>query len=98
MADYQQARRQGEEMLTASGLASTFVRPWYVVGPGHYWPLLFYPFFKLLEIIPSTSAAAKALAVVPLKKMLLVLKQVILAPPPATIDIVDVQDIKQARS
>jgi|SRR6185503_5425577 len=98
MADYQEARRQGEQLLTASGLPATFVRPWYVIGPGHYWPLLFYPFFKVLEVIPATAAAARALAVVPLSKMLLTLKQVILGPPPNTIGIIEVADIKRVRS
>jgi uncharacterized protein YbjT (DUF2867 family) len=55
MADYQEARRQGEQALIESGIVSTFIRPWYVVGPGHYWPLLFNPVLKLLELIPATS-------------------------------------------
>lgn len=98
MADYQEARRQGEQLLVKSGLRCTFIRPWYVVGPGHYWPLLFYPVFKLMQVIPATSAAAKALAVVPLKKMLLTLKRVIISAPPASINIVEVGDINKATS
>jgi uncharacterized protein YbjT (DUF2867 family) len=34
MADYQEARRQGEEAILVPGLTSIFIRPWYVVGPG----------------------------------------------------------------
>jgi len=96
MGDFQEARRQGEETVLASGLTSTFIRPWYVVGPGHYWPLLFQPVFKLLEIIPKTSAKAKALALVSLKQMLRTLTAVIFNSPKEINNIVEVQDIKKA--
>jgi len=95
MADYQEARRQGEEAVLASGLASTFIRPWYVVGPGHYWPLLFQPLFKLLEIIPSTSAKARSLALVSLKQMLAALKHAVANLPRTGNHIVEVQAIKK---
>lgn len=94
MADYQQARRLGEELVLTSGLTSTFIRPWYVVGPGHYWPLLFQPIFKLLEIIPKTSAKAKALALVSLGQMLRTLNIVVINPPKEIHNIVDIPDIK----
>jgi uncharacterized protein YbjT (DUF2867 family) len=97
MADYQQARRQGEEAILRSGLTSTFIRPWYVVGPGYYWPLLFQPMFKLLEVIPSTSVQAKALALVSLKQMLLTLKNTIINKPKAIHTIIEVSDIKNAK-
>ncbi|MDO3625301.1 SDR family oxidoreductase [Mucilaginibacter sp. BT774] len=97
MADYQEARRQGEEAVLASELTSTLIRPWYVVGPGHYWPLLFQPVFKLLEIIPSTSVQAKALALVSLKQMLLALKNTVIYPPKEKKNRVEVQDIKNAK-
>ena len=95
MADYQEVRRQGEQNIIDSGLAATFIRPWYVVGPGHYWPLLFTPFFKLLEIIPATSVQARSLALVSLKQMLLTLKNVVLNPPAAHSRVIEVQDIKK---
>ena len=97
MADYQEARRQGEEAILASGLTSTFIRPWYVVGPGHYWPILFQPVFKLLEVIPSTSVQAKALALVSLKQMLLTLKNTVINTPKGINTIVEVLDIKNAK-
>ena len=97
MADYQEARRLGEDAVLESGLNSTFIRPWYVVGPGHYWPLLFQPVFKLLEMIPSTSAKAKALALVSLKQMLLTLRNTVVNPPKEFNNIVEVQDIKRTK-
>jgi len=97
MADYQEARRQGEETVLASGLTSTFIRPWYVVGPGHYWPLVFQPVIKLMEIIPSTSVQAKALALVSLRKMLLTLRNAVINTPKEINNIIEVQDIKNAK-
>ena len=31
-------RTQGEALLRETGIPATFVRPWYVLGPGHWWP------------------------------------------------------------
>jgi uncharacterized protein YbjT (DUF2867 family) len=70
MQDYQQCRAKAEGLLRESGLPCTFIRPWYIIGPGHYWPLFFSPLFKVLEWIPSTSAKAKALRLVYLDQML----------------------------
>jgi uncharacterized protein YbjT (DUF2867 family) len=95
MADYQQARRLGEDAILASGLTSTFIRPWYVVGPGHYWPLLFQPVFKLLEIIPKTSAKAKALALVSLRQILSALENTIAHEPANQHNVFEVVDIKR---
>ena len=39
MKEYIAVRTEGEALLRASGMAATFVRPWYVLGPGHRWPL-----------------------------------------------------------
>jgi uncharacterized protein YbjT (DUF2867 family) len=95
MGDYQGARRQGEEAVIASGLTSTFIRPWYVVGPGHYWPLLFQPVFKLLEILPKTSANAKALALVSLGQMLATLRHAVENQPRTANRIFEVSDVKK---
>jgi uncharacterized protein YbjT (DUF2867 family) len=94
MRDYQEARRRGEEAILASGLTCTFIRPWYVVGPGHYWPLLFLPVFKLLEVIPKTSEKAKALALVSLRQMLHTLYVTIINSPKEINNIVEIPDIK----
>lgn len=70
MKDYQQCRAAGEDAIRATNIPATFIRPWYVIGPGHYWPLFFQPIFKLLEWIPATAVKAKALRIVYLKQML----------------------------
>lgn len=73
MHDYQVCRAACEKLIMETNLKASIIRPWYVIGPGHYWPLFFLPLFKLLEIIPRTSATAKALRLVYLKQMLKIL-------------------------
>jgi hypothetical protein len=38
MRAYIAARTEGEALVRASGIPATILRPWYVLGPGHYWP------------------------------------------------------------
>ena len=57
MHKYQQTRRQGEKLLKASGIPCTFLRPWYVLGPGHWWPIIFQPLFfvgKMIKVFRKT--------------------------------------------
>src|SRR4051794_8852670 len=49
MQSYIEVRAQCEASLRASGLNATFVRPWYVLGPGHHWPILLKPFYWAAE-------------------------------------------------
>ena len=37
MRAYVEARAEGEAAIRATGIAATFLRPWYVLGPGHRW-------------------------------------------------------------
>lgn len=69
MRAYLAARAQGEALIRASGLDATFVRPWYVIGPGHRWPLLVLPMYRLLERIPRTREMAQRLGLVRLEEM-----------------------------
>lgn len=70
MKDYQAVRAEGERCILEKGLPHTFLRPWYVVGPGHWWPILLWPVYQILEWIPATRAKAKALALVSIRQML----------------------------
>jgi uncharacterized protein YbjT (DUF2867 family) len=53
MHEYQEIRRKGEELCLQARLPCTFIRPWYVLGPGHYWPVLLLPLYWVAELIPS---------------------------------------------
>lgn len=48
MRAYIEARMEAEEAIRTSGLNATIVRPFYVIGPGRQWPLMFGPMFRLL--------------------------------------------------
>jgi len=43
MRDYIAVRRDCEEALRRAGLVATILRPWYILGPGHWWPLPPFP-------------------------------------------------------
>jgi uncharacterized protein YbjT (DUF2867 family) len=70
MADYQQARAQAESYVNDLLPNTLFVRPWYVVGPGHYWPLLLTPIYKILSWLPFTQRKANALALVTINQLI----------------------------
>jgi uncharacterized protein YbjT (DUF2867 family) len=63
-------RAAGEAMIRASGIPATFLRPWYVLGPGHRWPYALLPIYWLLERIPSTKEPAQRLGLVTIRQML----------------------------
>jgi len=73
MQEYQAARAEGERAIRERGVPATFVRPWYVLGPGHRWPTLLIPFYTLARLYPPTRAGAERLALVTLEQMTLTL-------------------------
>jgi uncharacterized protein YbjT (DUF2867 family) len=63
-------RSEGERMIRESGLAATFIRPWYVLGPGHRWAYALLPFYWMCEQIPSTRESARRLGLITISQML----------------------------
>ena len=64
MKSYIAVRMECEAILRASGLHATVLRPWYVLGPGHWWPYALLPAYMLMEALPSTRDAALRLGLV----------------------------------
>ena len=64
MRAYIAARAEGERLVRETGIAATILRPWYVIGPGHWWPYPLKPAYWLLERIPFTRAGAARLGLV----------------------------------
>lgn len=95
MQDYQQCRAEAEAFIINDCYKTTFLRPWYVIGPGHYWPLLFLPLFKLLELIPATAQKARALRLVYLRQMLNSLVYAVEDPPAGNLRVLEIADIQQ---
>ena len=95
MQAYQDARRQAEQILNASGLRHTILRPWYVLGPGHRWPYALLPMYWLFERLPATREAATRLGLVTLEQMGRAIVHAIEHPPEQS-RIVDVPEIRRA--
>ena len=53
MHAYIAVRMEGEAMIRAAGLNATILRPWYVLGPGHWWPVALLPAYWVMERIPQ---------------------------------------------
>jgi uncharacterized protein YbjT (DUF2867 family) len=98
MQAYIRIRMEGETRLGASGVPCTFLRPWYVLGPGHRWPYALLPLYALCERLPWTRAGARRLGLVTLDQMLAALMSAVDAEPPAVPRIVDVPAIRAAAS
>lgn len=70
MQAYIAARTRAEALLRESGLPATVLRPWYVIGPGHWWPVVLQPMYWLGELFPPTRAGARRLGLVTLAEMI----------------------------
>jgi uncharacterized protein YbjT (DUF2867 family) len=64
MKAFIEVRMLCERAIRESGLNATILRPWYVLGPGHYWPYALIPVYRVLDAIPSTRASAERLGLV----------------------------------
>lgn len=69
MREYQAVRAEGERLIEEAGFAATFVRPWYVLGPGRRWPLILAPMYAIANLIPTTREGAERLALVTREQM-----------------------------
>ncbi|MFN8059012.1 MAG: NAD(P)H-binding protein [Vicinamibacterales bacterium] len=96
MRAYQAVRAEGERRIRESGLRATILRPWYVLGPGHRWPLALVPIYWLLEKWPATREGARRLGLVTLDEMVAALAEAV-AHPPDAVRVVSVEGIRSAR-
>ena len=63
MKSYIEARMEGETLIRDAGLNATILRPWYVLGPGHWWPVALLPIYWLMERVPATRAGARQVGI-----------------------------------
>ena len=77
MRDYIAARAEAEVGLRRRISNTTILRPWYVVGPGHRWPVLLKPAYWLAERFPATRENALRLGLVTIAQMLEALVQAV---------------------
>jgi uncharacterized protein YbjT (DUF2867 family) len=70
MQAYIAVRTEGEALIRSAGLSATILRPWYVLGPGHWWPAMLLPAYWIMERIPGTRESARRLGLVTLRQMI----------------------------
>lgn len=95
MHAYIEARQAGEQLLRASGLNATILRPWYVLGPGHRWPYILLPLYALAKRIPRMRESALRLEPVTLRQIVSALEAAV-EDPPSGLRILEVPQIRTA--
>jgi nucleoside-diphosphate-sugar epimerase len=98
MQSYLWVRMLGETMIREAGLTASIVRPWYVLGPGHWWPKLIRPLYKLADKIPSLQPMVERLGLLNIEQMVTALAYAMENPPQSgQRRIYDVPAIRRAR-
>jgi uncharacterized protein YbjT (DUF2867 family) len=97
MQAYIDARAEAERVITDAKLTATVIRPWYVLGPGHRWPLVLVPLYACAQLVPSLRDTARRLGLVTLLQMVNALVRAVEQPPsPGTTRVLGVPEIKAA--
>jgi len=89
------ARQEGEALVIASAIPATILRPWYVLGPGHYWPYALVPAYAVLRALPATRETAVRLGLVTRRAMVRALFVAATSVPRPGVTIVDVPEIQR---
>lgn len=97
MRAYITVRAAGERAIADAGLTATILRPWYVLGPGRYWPMLLTPVYAVLERIPATRERARRLGLVTIDQMVRALVTAVEQPPVRGIRrVIEVPEIRRS--
>jgi nucleoside-diphosphate-sugar epimerase len=96
MKVFQEVRQAGEQLIRQTGMDATFVRPWYVLGPGHRWPVPLLPVFWLAERLPPFRESARRLGFITIEQMVAALVWTIESPPQG-VRVMEVPDIRISR-
>lgn len=97
MKVYLAVRMECEAVLRNSGILASILRPWYILGPGHWWPLALVPAYWLCERLPATGDAARRLGLVTVRQMLAALVWAV-EHPPEQVRVIEVPDIRRLES
>lgn len=98
MQSYLWVRMLGETMIREAGLTASIVRPWYVLGPGHWWPKLIRQLYKLAELIPPLRPMVERLGLLNIEQMVTAMAYAVENPPQnGQRRIYDVPAIRRAR-
>jgi uncharacterized protein YbjT (DUF2867 family) len=98
MRAYQDVRIRGEAMIREAGLRATMLRPWYVLGPGHWWPLALLPYYAIADLVPSMRESARRAGLVTIKQMVrAIVAAVESGPPRDDARVLDVAAIRRSK-
>jgi uncharacterized protein YbjT (DUF2867 family) len=81
MRDYVAVRAEGESLIRSLAINATFVRPWYVLGPGHRWPYLILPLYWMWMLSPKSRDTARRLYPVKLARVIAAIADSVDHPP-----------------
>ena len=95
MEAYQQVRKEGEEYCVSKNLNCTFIRPWYVLGPGHWWPVLLLPFYGIAYLVPSWKQKVRGMGLVTITQMISTLVSAVESEPEKK-KIIEIAEIKRS--
>ncbi|MBS1873246.1 MAG: NAD(P)H-binding protein [Acidobacteria bacterium] len=98
MKAYIGVRTECERIIRESGLRATILRPWYVLGPGHWWPVALKPCYWLAERMPASRESALRLGLVTREQMVNALVEAVEQPPSGALRIVEAPEIRRATS
>jgi uncharacterized protein YbjT (DUF2867 family) len=93
MQAYLEVRAEGERLVRESGMNATFIRPLYVLGPGHRWPYVLLPMFWLAMLVPSKRESGRRLMPVTLAQTIRALVHAV-ENPPSGVRIVEASEIR----
>ena len=94
MEAYQDVRKEGEEYCIRKNLNCTFIRPWYVLGPGHRWPILLLPFYGIASLVPSWREKIKGMGLVTIFQMINTLVNAVESEPVKK-KVIEIEEIKR---
>ncbi len=97
MKAYQDVRREGERYCLEKKLNCTFIRPWYVLGPGHWWPVLLLPIYGIAELNTSWRLKFRSMALVTIRQMINALEYAATSEP-QPFRILEIKDIRNISS
>ena len=87
-------RMKGEALVRESGIPATILRPWYVLGPGRWWPYAILPVYWILGRLPKTKKAAQRLGLITIDEMVNALLWSVENPPPE-VQLLEVPQIRR---
>jgi uncharacterized protein YbjT (DUF2867 family) len=95
MQAYVAVRAEGEAMLRESGMRATFVRPWYVLGPGHRWVYAILPLYWLAMLSPKGRDTARRLYPVKLANVVRAIADAV-DRTPETVRVIEADEMRRA--